>query len=259
MRPKPPLVFHALTNIGLVRNENQDAYGIFPSGTGGDGPTRGTLFVVADGMGGHRGGKVASTLAVKTIADVYFSDPSESSQVNLVNAIKAANETVYSTGQRHAELSGMGTTCVAMAVKGPSVFVAHIGDSRAYCVTRESILQLTEDHSAVAEMQRRGMLTAEEARTHPERSVLYRALGTNASADVDVQPEHTVRGEEWFVLCTDGLSNMVEDGEIRELVVDGLPRQACSRLIALANERGGNDNITVIVAHLPVHAKHRTT
>ena len=259
MTPRPSIAFHGLTNIGLVRNENQDAYGIFPSGAGESEKDRGTLFVVADGMGGHRGGKVASTLAVKAIADAYLADRSDSVQLSLVNAIQAANENVYSTGQRNPELLGMGTTCVAMVVRIPSVFIAHIGDSRAYCLTRESILQLTEDHSAVAEMQRRGMLTAEEARTHPERSVLYRALGTHPSEEVDVQPEHLVRSEEWFVLCSDGLSNMVEDAEIHELVVDGTPKQACAHLIALANERGGYDNTTVIVVHLLAPGKHRTS
>lgn len=253
MKQKPSIVFHALTNVGMVRNENQDTYGVFPSSTSEDRPSRGTLFVVADGMGGHRGGKVASTLAVKTAGEVYLSDRSESVQISLVNAIQAANEAVYSAGTTNQELSGMGTTCVAVVVKGSSVFVAHIGDSRAYCLSRESILQLTEDHSAVAEMQRRGILTAEEARTHPERSVLYRALGTNATADVDVQPEHIVHGEEWFVLCTDGLSNMVEDSEIHNIVVAESPKHACSQLIALANERGGYDNITAIVVHVSTH------
>ena len=102
-------------------------------------------------------------------------------------------------------------------------------------------------------MQRRGVLTAEEARNHPERSVLYRALGTHATADIDIQPEHVVRDEEWFVLCTDGLTNMVEDGEIHDIVVENPPRHACGQLIALANERGGHDNITVIVVHVQGH------
>ncbi len=251
------MTFHASTNIGLIRNENQDAYGIFPSGANEDRTSRGKLFVVADGMGGHRGGKVASAIAVEAIGEAYFADHSESVQVSLVNAIQTANESVYSTGMANQELRGMGTTCVAMVVKGLSVFIAHIGDSRAYCLTPENILQLTEDHSAVAEMQRRGLLTAEEARTHPERSVLYRALGTSASVDVDVQPEHIVHEEEWFVLCTDGLTNMIEDSEIHKIVVEKPPRQACSQLIALANDRGGYDNITLIVVHFPAPGKHR--
>ena len=115
-----------------------------------DPPSRGRLFIVADGMGGHKGGKVASGLAVKTIGEVYFSDGNESVQVSLVNAIQAANEAVFSASKKDPALSGMGTTCVAMVVKGSSVYVAHIGDSRAYRVTRESIFQLTEDHTAVA-------------------------------------------------------------------------------------------------------------
>lgn len=247
------MVFGAATNVGMVRNENQDNYGVFPSGTNEDRHPRGRLFVVADGMGGHRGGRAASEIAVRTIGDVFFSDNSENVQVSLVNAIQTANEAIYSSSVQHEDLHGMGTTCVALVVKGPSVFVAHVGDSRVYCLTEKNILQLTEDHSAVAEMLRRGMLTPEEAKNHPERSVLYRALGTKTSAEVDVQPEHIAREEEWFVLCTDGLTNMVDDKEIHNIVVHQTPKHACNELIALANERGGYDNITVIVVHIVAH------
>jgi serine/threonine protein phosphatase PrpC len=139
---------------------------------------------------------------------------------------------------------------VALVAKGSAVYVAHIGDSRAYRVTRERILQLTEDHAAVAEMQRKGLLTAEEAKHHPERSVLYRALGTKLEAETDVQPEIIVHSEEWFVLCTDGLSNMVGDSEIHGIVVAQPPKKACDQLVALANERGGFDNITVVVVQV---------
>jgi len=242
--------FGASTDVGLVRDENQDTFGIFPPDANGDPPSRGRLFVVADGMGGHKGGKVASELAVKTIGEGYFSDGSESVQESLVNAIQSANEVVFSASKKDHALNGMGTTCVALVVKGSSVYVAHIGDSRAYRVTKERILQLTEDHAVGAEMHRRGLLTAEEAKHHPERSVLYRALGTKLEAETDVQPELIVSGEEWFALCTDGLSNMVADSEIHDIVVAQPPKQACDQLVALANERGGFDNITVVVVQV---------
>ena len=244
------MVIGAASHIGMVRDENQDAFGILPSDATADSHLKGRLIVVADGMGGHKGGKIASGLAVKTMEHAYFSDGSESVQESLVNAIKAANEVVFFASKKDHALNGMGTTCVALVVKGSSVYVAHIGDSRAYRVTKERILQLTEDHAAVAEMQRRGILTAEEAKNHPERSVLYRALGTKLEAETDVQPELVVSGEEWFVLCSDGLSNMVTDSEIHEIVVAHPPKKACDQLVALANERGGFDNITVVVVQV---------
>lgn len=242
--------FGASTDVGMVRHDNQDTFGIFPPDGNNDLPSRGRLFIVADGMGGHKGGKVASELAVRTIGEVYFSNGNESVQESLVNAFHAANEVVSSASKKDPALSGMGTTCVAMVAKGSSVFVAHIGDSRVYHVTRESIFQLTEDHTAVGEMQRRGILTAEEARNHPDRSVLYRALGTKPEAAADVQSELIVFGEEWFVLCTDGLSNMVADDEIHDITVAQPPQNACNQLVSLANERGGIDNITVIVVRV---------
>jgi protein phosphatase len=250
MKGKPSVFIGAATDRGLVRDENQDTFGVFPSGAATGPHPKGRLIVVADGMGGHQGGKVASEMAVKTMGDAYFSDKSDNVQTSLANAIQAANETVFSASKRDRSLRGMGTTCVAMVVKGSDVYIAHIGDSRAYRVTRDRILQLTGDHSAVAEMQRRGLLTAEEAKHHPERSVLYRALGTKPEAETDLQPGLSVRGEEWFVLCTDGLTNMVADNEIHDIVVARQPEQACDRLVALANERGGFDNITVVVVHV---------
>ena len=244
------LLYRCISHVGMVRKENQDSYGVFTS-RHGRGRSRPVLFVVADGMGGHRGGKEASALAVKTIGKEFVSDGEGNMQVSLANALQAANAAICSAGRENPDLSGMGTTCVALAVKGSSVFVAHIGDSRAYSVTEDGILQLTEDHSVVADMLRRGLVTAEQARTHPERSVLYRALGADTSADIDIQPEHVVREEEWFVLCSDGLTNMVENEEIHRLVMAFPPKQACSRLVALANKRGGYDNVTVIVVHVP--------
>jgi serine/threonine protein phosphatase PrpC len=194
--------FGASTDVGRVRDDNQDTFGIFPPDGNNNPPSSGRLFIVADGMGGHKGGKVASGLAVKTIGEVYFSDGNESVQESLVNAFQAANEVVASASKKDPALSGMGTTCVAMVAKGSSVFVAHIGD------------------------------------------------GTKPEAAADVQPESIVFGEEWFVLCTDGLSNMVADDEIHDITVAQPPQNACNQLVSLANERGGIDNITVIVVRV---------
>ncbi len=246
------IVFGAATDIGLTRSENQDAYGVFPETvTEGKSPD-GQLFVVADGMGGHRGGKHASTLAVQTIGRKFFDNESAGVRENLMDALQAANDAVYSAASSNHALSGMGTTCVALAANGTSIHIAHIGDSRVYGIKDGTILQLTDDHSTVAEMQRRGILTAEEAEHHPERSILYKALGTKFDAEIDLQPDIIVTGIETFVLCSDGLTNMVSDAEILKIVTSQSPQEACDALVFLANERGGFDNITVIVVQVSV-------
>lgn len=250
MNSKPTLVYGSASDIGMVRSENQDTCGIFPPGE--EMHERGKLFIVADGMGGHRGGREASSLAVSTIEREFFANTSDEIPDALAKAMQSANEAVYTKGHTDPDLEGMGTTCVAMVVQGARVFVAHIGDSRAYRLTKRQIRQVTADHSAVAEMQRRGILTEEEAKSHPERSVLYRALGTRSVADIDVQSAIEVTTTEWFVLCTDGLSNMVDDKEIHEIVMGNPPQQACDELVRLANERGGYDNITIEVVQVSV-------
>ena len=248
MTTKPTMIYGVATDIGSVRSENQDTCGVFPPGD--EIHPKGKLFVVADGMGGHRGGKEASGLAVKMIARDFFASDGVDISTSLARVIQAANEIVYDTGQEDSDLEGMGTTCVAMVVTGDRIHLARVGDSRAYRVTKKEIKQITDDHSTVAEMQRRGILTAEEAKIHPERSVLYRALGTRPVAEVDVHPEIEVTSNEWYVLCTDGLTNMVEDNEIHEMVTGNAPQKACDELIRLANERGGFDNITVEVIQI---------
>jgi len=244
--------YGAASHTGLVRNDNQDAYGIFPQRGTAAHMKSGRIFIVADGLGGHRGGKTASTLAVKTIGEAFFLAQTSSVQVGLANALHAANSAIYAEGRLDPELHGMGTTCVALVLKNNSVFVAHAGDSRVYRITASEIRQITDDHSRVAQMVRQGALTPAEAVTHPDRHQIYRALGTHQSTEVDIQPEHKVEGEDWFLLCSDGLTNMVSDAEIRDIVIAQPPKSACKSLIALTNEKGGHDNTTVIVVHVKV-------
>lgn len=244
----PTIIVGAATDIGRVRSENQDTYGMFPE-TGETHP-RGRLFVVADGMGGHRGGKNASELAVRTIGETYFSMTNGSVGENLVEALETANDAIRHEAIKNPALTGMGTTCVALVMDGPRAHVAHIGDSRVYRISGGEIIQLTQDHTVVAEMVRRGLLSKEDAMQHPERSVLYRALGTGTEPEIDLQPEIAMMADDRFVLGCDGLTNMVDDEEIHELVMTCPPQEACDALVRLANERGGYDNITVVVVHL---------
>ena len=231
------------SNIGMVRTENQDSFGVFPDGSVGDPDVKGRLFVIADGMGGHRGGKQASSIAVNTMNEVYFSSADNDVKSRLLQAAQRANDRINEYTINHPDLFGMGTTLTAMVVTDTGC-IAHVGDSRIYRVMADTIEQLTKDHSKVAEMQRRGILTAQEARQHPDRSQLYRALGTRPKVEVDIAAI-PLNVNEYFVMCTDGLHNLVEPEEIRDIVLSHTPGEAAETLVNLANERGGHDNITV--------------
>jgi serine/threonine protein phosphatase PrpC len=163
----------------------------------------------------------------------------------LAEAFQAANGAIYDFSLNNPMFHGMGTTCIALVLKGDAAYVAHIGDSRLYRSTPSGIEQLTEDHSKVAELVRRGVLTAAEAETHPERSMLYRAMGVQVSIEFDLMNSIDVGANESFLMCTDGLSNLVSDEEMHEIVASHSPQSACEMLIDLANRRGGYDNITV--------------
>lgn len=234
----------------MVRSENQDAVGKFPPDTLDLESPKGQLFVIADGMGGHRGGREASTVAVSTVQEVYFADASDSAADSLRNAFRAANEAIYRLGRRNPSLGPMGTTCSALALWNNKACVAHVGDSRVYRITVSAIRQITEDHSEVAEMVRSRLLTKEKAETHPKRSILYRALGVGSDLEVDIIGNMTLGAEEYYLLCSDGLYNYVDDEEMRALVLSKPPQEACQTMIDLANERGGHDNITVQVIHV---------
>ncbi|HXG01029.1 MAG TPA: Stp1/IreP family PP2C-type Ser/Thr phosphatase [Bacteroidota bacterium] len=243
------LTYAAKTDIGRVREENQDAVGKFPDGSVDLDLPKGQLFVIADGMGGHAGGQQASRLAVETIGRTYFAANAPIIE-SLKLAFQEANRAIYDCSVNHPQFYGMGTTCIAFVLHNGKGYAAHIGDSRLYRITRDGIVQLTNDHSKVAEMVRRGILTAEEARWHPERSMLYRAMGVTLNMQFDLLNDISVGTDDYFVMCTDGLSSLVEPGEIQDIVVGQPEHEACENLVRLANERGGYDNITVQIIHV---------
>ena len=233
------------SHIGLVRGENQDTAGKFPPDVLDDALEPGLLFVVADGMGGHKGGKEASGIAVDTVTREYFSNTVGNIADRLKSAFGVANAAIMDYGAAHIECRGMGSTLTAVILQSGKASIAHVGDSRAYKISDGAIIQLTEDHSVVAEWQRKGWLTEEQAKVHPERSLLYRALGVRDEVEVDLIEKVALKESDCLVLCTDGLSNLVENDEIRGLVLAAPPRHACEKMVALALERGGYDNITV--------------
>lgn len=242
--------FGRATDVGKVRNENQDSQGVFPEGATAVPDAGAILFVIADGMGGHRAGRHASELAIATILASFANTTAKPVPDALTAALREANQRVYQEGSSTPAYSGMGTTCTALVLQGASAWVGHIGDSKAFLVTSEEITQITTDHSRVWELYRRGVITREQARVHPERNLLTRALGQNPDAAADITGPLQLQPGSWFVLCTDGLTNHVEEGDIRKAVTHTPPEEAAPALIELANSRGGTDNITVQIIEI---------
>jgi protein phosphatase len=221
------------SDIGRARRRNEDSFLV-------DAP----LFAVADGMGGHRGGNVASAMTLEQLggAEIERGGPAR-----LTDAIRAANRAVLERGESDRDLSGMGTTITAVLLEGDRGHFAHVGDSRAYLLRDGTLHQITEDHTVVQRLVREGRLQPDEAGRHPQRSILTRALGVEYEVEVDERTVDLLPGDR-VLLCSDGLYGMVSDTDIREvLAVEEDPQTACDRLVDLANEAGGEDNITVIV------------
>jgi protein phosphatase len=230
----------ALTDVGRRRRANEDCYAI---------AAELGYFVVADGMGGHRAGQLASRLAAESA--VAALEALEGSAATLTEKLRctiaAANREIYVAGQAKAEFSGMGTTVVSLLAADGRVALAHVGDSRAYLVRGGRIRQLTDDHSVVGELVRRREITESAAREHPHRHVLTRAVGVRREVAPDLA-ELTSSPGDLFVLCSDGLTGLVRDEEIAEAASTGTDLDAiCAQLVDLANERGGEDNITVVL------------
>ena len=238
------------TDVGKVRRENQDSAGMTPDPATGVEGSRGVLFVVADGMGGHRAGRRASELAVSTILESYASAPLVEIPDLLRAAMGEANSRVFEEGSRVPAYNTMGTTCSVLVVRDSSAWIGHIGDSRIFLVTPAGIRQLTTDHSRVWELYVRGVISREQARVHPERNLLTRALGTKLELEADIIGPFALQAGSRLVMCTDGLTNHLEEEEIRHLAEASPPQEGAEALVALANERGGTDNITVQIVEV---------
>ena len=235
-----------LTDPGCVRTQNQDAYAM-------EQLDRNTmLFVVCDGMGGAKSGNIASTLAV----DVFVQEvrrtwtssmPQEKINQMLHSAVKLSNFTVFDQAQQFEEFDGMGTTLVAVLLRNRHATVVHVGDSRAYRVNDEGIWQMTRDHSLVQMMVERGELTQEMARTYPGKNFITRAIGTEPIVVCDISHLELAKGE-FLLLCSDGLSNVLDDQEILFEIVHGVNRgDCCQRLLDIAKNRGAPDNVTSVL------------
>jgi len=230
----------ARTDVGRRRSSNEDSFALAPQ-LG--------LYLVADGMGGHTAGQLASRLATRgCVACLRELTQSRASLTEKLRAcVESANREIYDTAQAKPELTGMGTTLVALLAGAGRIALAHVGDSRAYLIRQGQIRRLTDDHSLVAELVRRQEISEESARGHPHRHVLTRALGVRRAVQPDLAELEIAAGDA-FVLCTDGLTTHVRDEEIAKAVVGGVdPAEAAGALVALANTRGGEDNVTVAI------------
>ncbi len=235
------------TDPGCVRELNEDMVRIIRPTTPDELARRGVLAVVCDGMGGHEAGEIASRLATETIVRRFETDDGDPLTL-LTRAVQAANRAIFEAAERNRKLQGMGTTVTALLLRGGHAYGAHVGDSRTYLVRNGDIFAMTEDHSAVMELVRRGVISREEARHHPEKNVISRALGSHRDVQVTGWPQpFAVLPGDAFLLCSDGLYDLVEDAVLLATVRDTHPQVACDRLVTLAREAGGHDNISVAI------------
>jgi len=244
------IIVGVATDPGCVRNENEDTVRVVRYAV--DSPNgAGLLAAVFDGMGGHAAGEVASRIAADELEREYTTSRGDAGEM-LVTAIRAANRAVLAAARTSPELAGMGTTCTALVVRQGLAWCAHVGDSRCYLVRDDEIFLMTEDHSAVMAMVRDGSLSREQARQHPDKNVISRALGSRVDVEVTAWPRpFVVRPGDRFFLCSDGLYDVVGDDELCDVVHSLDPLAACERLVALAKEHGAPDNVSVVILAVP--------
>ena len=240
-----------LSDVGRARDHQEDTVGVFTPTDPSLLARKGQLLIIADGMGGHNAGEVASQTAVAEIQRSYFASATDDISASLHQALLTANQAVRQFSQGDAGRQGMGTTAAVVVVRAREVQIANIGDSRVYLLRGGAITQITQDHSWVAEQVRAGVLTPEQARSHPQRNVITRALGSDATVTPDLFSGVLQQGDVLLV-CSDGLSNLVNSAELLEIAGQAAPEQAARRLVDLANERGGGDNISVILARAEI-------
>ena len=245
----------ALSDIGRVRKNNEDRLFVIEKEDmhAGSKASLG-IYLIADGMGGHRGGQVASEIVTRVTPRILLCGLQNYSRPTLPidfikHAIEQANKGILQTARKEKELYSMGTTCTLGVRLDNSVYLGHVGDSRCYLIRRGRIAQLTDDHSPVAHLLKMGAITIEEARKHPDRGKIFRYLGISDNVAVDIRHQKLHSGDS-LVFCSDGLTSQVADNEILDCVRSYRAEETCHRLIELANSRGGEDNISVIVINI---------
>ncbi|MCA9065585.1 MAG: serine/threonine-protein phosphatase, partial [Planctomycetaceae bacterium] len=250
MSVQPVVEYASRTDVGMRRSANQDSLAVRLCTESEDWATCGHLFVVADGMGGHSVGDLASRITVDTLPHAYFKGNADNVRDRLLQAVIAANKAVNDCGRQNPEFADMGTTCCALSLSEAGATIAHVGDSRIYRVRNGRIEQLTFDHSLQWEMIRLGQATIENVDLHHPRNVITRCIGPDPDVRPDIEGPFPVRAGDYFVISSDGLTNHVSDSEIGQIVSCQPVAESARLLINLANCRGGSDNSTVIVVHV---------
>jgi len=250
MRWEQKVQFATLSDVGMRRQNNEDSFAIQVSQSEAEYARRGHLFLVADGMGGHAVGELASQMAAETIPHTYFKSPILDPRISVQAAIIAANTAIHEKGEQNKEFQRMGTTCSVLTLSPRGAILGHVGDSRCYRVRRDRIDQLTFDHSLEWEMLRRDGAAAEKIDFSNHRNIILRSLGPEPTVQVDLEGPFAVLPNDIYVLCSDGLSNQVTDPEIGAIARELSPSQACRLMVQIANLRGGPDNSTVVLARV---------
>jgi PPM family protein phosphatase len=240
----------ALSDVGLRRGNNQDSFAVALASDDADWRRRGHLFVVADGMGAHAAGELASKIACEALAHTYRKRVEGPPAEALRQAVRTANADIYERGQANAEFQGMGTTCSALVLLPHAAIVAHVGDSRVYRLRGERLEQLTFDHSLVWEMMAAGQMPRGEVASFIPKNIITRSLGPHPDVQVDMEGPFPLEVGDTFMICSDGLSGQLKDEEVGALLTALAPAEAVRVLVDVANLRGGPDNITAIVARV---------
>jgi serine/threonine protein phosphatase PrpC len=238
--------YFAASDKGLVRPENEDSYLLHMPENAGDLESKGILAIVADGVGGGPAGKHASSMAVELIRDYYYGHAASGKLQTLQEALEEANLRIFEEAKRDLQLRGMATTCTAMAISRNEGCLSHAGDSRAYLLRGDELSLVSEDHTLVGELVAEGIITAEEGRVHPQRNIILKALGSTGSLTPDAVCIDLRKGDT-LLLCSDGLHGYVTDDEIASIMTRNTVEEAGPKLISLALDRGGADNITVVL------------
>jgi protein phosphatase len=251
IKAKPGIELASLTDVGRQRANNEDSYLYWEPDSEEDFQRKGRLAIVADGMGGYEGGQEASRLAVETVQRVYDQSFAADAQDALIEGMESAHNEIHRYAVDHPQLYGMGTTCTALSLIGRQLCFAHVGDSRLYLVRSDSITRLTRDHSYVGRLVENGLIRSEDAESHPQRHILTAALGSGRDVTPDI-PEAPLelQSGDTLILCTDGLWGLMSDPEIARIAQANSPSKTCEALVQVALQRGGPDNITLMVLRI---------
>ena len=251
MKIRPGVELASLTDVGCVRENNEDSYSYWEPEDDASFAALGRLAIVADGMGGHEGGQIASRIAVDLVTETYAASAEPDPQKRLLSAFDNAHRRIQQQARENPALSAMGTTCTAFALVDARLYFVHVGDSRLYLLREGKLRVLTRDHTLIARLLERGLVRLKDVDEHPQKHVLTSALGVADDIEIDFPPEPVpIQSDDVLLICTDGLWGQMNLSEMQHVTASQSPANACRALVQLAKERGGPDNITLQILHV---------